>query len=148
MKSFHIKSILLGIGIGIILTSIVSMIFMAGANSNAPKMSDSEIIEKAKSLGLTEPSSIFDGTPEDSKKASADPVVQPQSAIQEISITIEEGDTSGSVGEKLLESGLIDNTKTFESELDHMELTSKIHIGQYKIKKGTDIKGIIKIITN
>jgi len=58
MKHFHIKSILLGIGIGIILTSIMSLIYLAGAQPEA-KLSDEEIIEKAKALGMVEADSIF-----------------------------------------------------------------------------------------
>ncbi|WP_051411167.1 hypothetical protein [Acetivibrio clariflavus] len=49
MHKFHIKSILLGIGMGIVLTAIISIIYLAG---NQPTMGREEIIEKARQYGM------------------------------------------------------------------------------------------------
>jgi hypothetical protein len=49
MRNFHIKSILLGIGIGIVLTALISVIYSAG---NKQAMSKEEIIEKARQYGM------------------------------------------------------------------------------------------------
>lgn len=49
MHKFHIKSILLGIGMGIVLTAFISIIYLAG---NQPTMSREEIIEKARQYGM------------------------------------------------------------------------------------------------
>lgn len=49
MHKFHIKSILLGIGMGIVLTAFISIIYLAG---NKPTMSKEEIIEKARQYGM------------------------------------------------------------------------------------------------
>jgi hypothetical protein len=51
MRHFHLKSILLGIGIGIIITSILNMIYMAGLT---PHLTSEEIREKAKEYGMVE----------------------------------------------------------------------------------------------
>jgi len=52
MKNFQVKSIILGIGIGIVFTALVSIIYNAGGYSS---MSREEIIEAAKSYGMIEP---------------------------------------------------------------------------------------------
>lgn len=49
MRKFHIKSILLGIGMGIVLTAFISIIYSAG---NQPTMSREDIIERARQYGM------------------------------------------------------------------------------------------------
>lgn len=49
MRKFHIKSILLGIGMGIVLTAFISIIYLAG---NQPTMSREDIIERARQYGM------------------------------------------------------------------------------------------------
>ncbi|MDP4182055.1 MAG: hypothetical protein Q8942_13325 [Bacillota bacterium] len=51
MNNFNIKSIVLGIGIGIILTSLISVIYVAGNNGKSA-MTDEEVIKRASSLGM------------------------------------------------------------------------------------------------
>ena len=61
MKRFHVRSIILGIGIGLIFTSIVSHIYFAGTEP-ATNISDEEIIRRAEELGMVKGSSIFDSS--------------------------------------------------------------------------------------
>jgi len=49
MRKFHIKSILLGIGLGIVMTAFISIIYSAG---NQPTMSREDIIERARQYGM------------------------------------------------------------------------------------------------
>jgi hypothetical protein len=56
LRKFHIKSILLGIGIGIILTSFVGIIYSAGMDN---KITKEEIIEKAKEHGMIFPEEVI-----------------------------------------------------------------------------------------
>ncbi len=55
MRNFHIKSILLGMGIGMVLISIVSMIYTSGIKSYQ-EMSREEIISKAREYGMVDAS--------------------------------------------------------------------------------------------
>ncbi len=57
MERFNIKSIILGIGIGIILTSLIGWIYSAGENTPLTK---EEIIQKAKEYGLVESKALTD----------------------------------------------------------------------------------------
>ncbi len=176
MKNFHIKSIILGIGIGIVLTSIISLIYLTGEK---PKLSREEIIAQAKAYGMIEKVDILkDKTlqqeqkneeanrPEDIKIPSAKPTgsqvnpsptptlspapavtAQPKQEEQEPKISINPGDSSEVVAGKLLQAGLINDKSAFIKEITAMGLSGEINIGEYKIKKDTDLRTIIKLIT-
>lgn len=49
MKSFYMKNILMGIGIGIIIAALTGIIYSAGMN---PQMSKQEIMDRAKQYGM------------------------------------------------------------------------------------------------
>ena len=51
MKKFNIKSIILGIGIGIVMTSFISMIYLAGSSPVA-NLTNEEVIKAARQLGM------------------------------------------------------------------------------------------------
>jgi len=50
-ERFHLKSLLLGIGIGIIITSIISLIYLSGRDP-FEGISDEQIIARAEKLGM------------------------------------------------------------------------------------------------
>jgi hypothetical protein len=74
MRKVHEKSIVLGIGIGMIITAIAGMIFSAG---NTKELSKAEIISMAKGYGLIEQVQFLDGdnASKDSTKVVADSTV-------------------------------------------------------------------------
>lgn len=51
MSQFHIKSILLGIGIGIIVTATASMIYLAGRDP-MENLTEEQIIKQAEKYGM------------------------------------------------------------------------------------------------
>jgi hypothetical protein len=51
MRKFNIKSIILGIGIGIVMTTFISIIYLAGSNPRV-SLTNEEIIRAAKQLGM------------------------------------------------------------------------------------------------
>jgi len=57
LREFHIKSILLGIGIGIILSSFIGIIYSAGMDN---KITKEEVIERAKEHGMIFPEEVFE----------------------------------------------------------------------------------------
>lgn len=175
MKSFHIKSIILGTGIGVILTSILFMIYNLGASQ---KMSKEEIIQKAKTYGMVENNGMvktgdfkIDGNNveqknnDTTKTTTSNPVktesnlvpptpvpiitpVPKQEALDDIYVVIiSRGDTSEIVAKKLFEKGVIDNKDAFVKDVMNMGLSDEINVGDFKLKKGMDNKTIIKIIT-
>ena len=83
MQNFHIKSILLGIGIGMVLTALISTIYSAG---NEPVMDKNEIIERAKQYGMVFGEEIiFNGY--DEKKGSEEQQKDGNDAAKEVEAT-------------------------------------------------------------
>lgn len=167
MQRFHVKSILLGIGIGIIITSIISMIYLAGVNPES-NISKETVMEMAKKYGMVESTEFVkiddtkDAQKVDSKnnagtknnaqatdesaENAAPEQVKPAEAETK-TVSIEAGDTSEAVASKLLKAGLINDKSAFIKELSNMGLSDEINIGEFKIKTGTDLNGIVKILT-
>lgn len=56
MRNFHIKSLILGIGIGAVVVSFIGIIYSAGMKT---EMSKEEIILRAKQYGLVENKGII-----------------------------------------------------------------------------------------
>ena len=166
MQNFHIKSIILGIGMGIVLTSIISIIYLAGVNPNT-RMTKEEVIEQAKKYGMVENTQLINNKAENTEQNNDDvkkpdnsesgikiedtesPKPQPvkPAAVQEIKIVVNSGDTSEIVAEKLFKAGLISDKNVFIKELGNLGLTSNVEVGEFKIKTGTDIRTIIEKIT-
>lgn len=61
MSSFNAKSVLLGIGIGIIITATASMIYMAGRDP-IKELTEQQIISQAKKYGMVKASILQEGT--------------------------------------------------------------------------------------
>ncbi|MCX7747027.1 MAG: endolytic transglycosylase MltG [Clostridia bacterium] len=164
MKNFHIKSLLLGLGLGVILTSMISMIYMAGANPGSA-LSRNEIIEAAKQYGMVESSELIkkespkllagnDPEKDEKKSETVEPVEpkdkakkpEPTPIPPEVSLSINSGDTPSIVADKLLKEGLIPSKEAFIGEMVKAGKTNGIVVGQYKIKRNTAIIDIIHTI--
>lgn len=155
MQKFHSKSLLLGVGIGIVVTSVISLVYTAGVDPTKD-------LTKEQVMKLAEKHNIVQKTPiivqsSDPAKASPTPlpeikkdsvVNQPKQteSPQEGKIVINEGDTSDIVIEKLYNAGIINDKASFDKELKIMNLEHKINIGEFKIKKGADHKEILNLI--
>ena len=167
MQKFHLQSILLGIGIGVVLTSIISMIYIAGVGPEM-KMSKQEIIDQAKKYGMVEDTVLVDSTPQPDLKVSSStdnssgttknnsaqaptpeksvaPVQQNSSSAVQVSIS--PGDTSEIVASKLLNAGVITDKAAFVKQLSDSGMATQIAIGDYKLVKGSSFSSIVKIIT-
>lgn len=57
MRCFNIKSLLLGIGIGMVFTSIISMIFVSAFSTT--NLNEEEIKQLARQYGMVEKSEII-----------------------------------------------------------------------------------------
>ncbi|RCX15544.1 hypothetical protein DFR58_113126 [Anaerobacterium chartisolvens] len=175
MRNFHIKSIVLGIGIGMVLISIVSMIYTSGIKSYQ-EMSREEIISKAREYGMVDASLVAEAEkraeaaavsarqplpadngaskPEDNSGAldeerHNEPENQPEPPVQPkvISIVVEAGTTAMGLDSILLQNGLIAQKDAFTDRLKELKLTGGIRTGRYSIAEGTGVDEIIRIVT-
>ncbi len=178
MKTIDTKSVVLGIGIGAIIISVISIIYTAGIGKNISK---EEIIARAKEYGMVEKVGSVDNVkdkvgyndnniamtkasksdtssiivPKDSKLAPTLQVTQavptvtatPQAEVY-ISFSINPGDSSGVVAQRLFDVGLIADKAKFLNLIREKGLSTEIAIGNFKIKKGASIEAIIKLITS
>ena len=82
---------------------------------------------------------------ENSSKSSKNTKDSAQTKI--VSITIQGGDTSLSVGKKLQSAGLVSSASAFNDYLEQNGYDHVIHTGTYSISKGSSYKEIAKAIT-
>jgi len=124
------KSVLLGMGIGIIITAMIGFIFFLGYT---PQLKDSEIIERARSLGMIDP---FENGTEIKRNRDGT-----------LLFTIHEGESYADISKRLYESGIIDSSIEFELMIKKEKLENSIKPGQYTITSADDTKSIIRKIT-
>lgn len=147
MRNFHIKSLILGIGIGIVLTSVISMVYSFGTKP-VQKISNEEVKKMARQLGMVESSQIIkdiDSVKDNNSKAYKDAKLK--SNDDKVQFEIIEGDTSEIVADKLIDLGLIDSRAGFLLKLEEMGLSTRIKPGKYKVKRGISIQTLIDEIT-
>lgn len=175
MYRFHIKSMVLGIGIGIVITSFIGIIYSAGMESGANR---EKIIEATALPVIIEENSTTDyaDNMKEEEKAVEDvfqmasngdenqnnetPVpaneptastneVQPSPAkpiSDEVILKIVSGDTSETVADKLFALGVIDDAELFNNKMTAMKLNASIQVGEFKVNKGEDMAEVIRKI--
>ena len=130
MKLIDGKSVLLGIGIGIVITSILGFIFFLGYQ---PQLSDSEIISRARELGMV-----------DRFEAESNIRMNQDGSVTFI---VSEEESSSRVAERLYDAGLIDSSIEFEIMLKKANLQDAIKPGEYRIYFDDDTRTIIDKLT-
>lgn len=154
MEKFNIKNVLLGIGIGVVLTSTAGFVYSSSLDTGK-SMSDEEIMKKAEGLGMIRESKIFI-TPTPKQETSPTPVpptpvptptITPTpSPVVEVTITVSPGDTAIAVADKLLEAKLIPDAQAFVSEMINSGNASNIIAKECRIRQGMSTKEIIQIL--
>ncbi len=156
----RLSYILLGLGIGILLTNFI---YYIRPNVEYRNLSDDEIIEKAKDLGMvfvkdtiqidkyneenideTIKEKEEDYIDEFKEEEEKDYVAEPK---EEILFKIEEGQNLKTIATNLYNIGLIDDTNSFISFCKEKNITTLFRVGTYKLTKGMDYETLIKILT-
>ena len=135
--------ILLGIGIGIMLTN---MIYILNPNIEYRDYSEKEIIASATELGMVFIKDNIDTSP---KKEEDKRIKTPvnESKEKEIEFMIEKGDSLEKVSEQLLNLGIIDDKGEFNRFVKNKNAQTKLRVGTYKLSPNFDYETIIKILT-
>lgn len=172
MRKVHEKSVLLGIGIGMIITAIAGMIFSTG---NQKELTKEEIISRAKGYGLVEQVKIIGEDNSDTSTATAgtaaanaestvtqpsvaagapkkEPVAEQSSVsantgnVRDIKIEVQYSYGSQQVIDELLKKGIITDKEKFTKVLDSYKAATKIRTGTFMFKKNDDLDYIVKTI--
>lgn len=135
----NIFYMILGIGIGIILTSLI---FTLKPKIKYIDYSDNDIIKKAKELGMVSVKEKIELN-EEKDKREADKKENTKEEI--ILFCIKNDDTLTSVADRLFKKGLIANKEDFIQFAKYKEVDKKLRTGNYELKKNLSYDEIIKI---
>lgn len=149
MKYFNIKSILLGIGMGIFFTSATGMIYFNSIDVKQP-MTKEEVINKAREYGMVEKSSVLkpsdttpipQATPSPASAATATPkptaTPSPTPTLgPEVTVAVNNGDTAVIVAQKLFDNKLISDQDAFISKMISSKAAYKMVAKQHTFRIG------------
>ncbi len=130
MKLIDGKSVLLGMGLGIIITSLLGVIFFAGYS---PQLTDAEVIKLAQKLGMVDK---YESN-KDIKRNSDGSLL----------FKVYEGETFTDISKRLYDAGIIESSIEFEIIIRKDNLENAIMPGEYTIRSSDDTKSIIKKLT-
>ena len=171
----RLKYYLRGLGLGIIFTCVILMIF-----SNGNKSKDTSVVEDSNGIELTEAvgndfdsneeeeQSVTDESNNDENDSNANDEIQSldeninrpidDQTVNEItgdsgeleseyvSLVIEQGDIARDVAEKLYEDGIINDVEAFRKYLGETGVSHTLHAGEYQIKVGATFEEIIEVL--
>lgn len=146
-----LKYYLRGFGLGIILTMVIMMII---THSSRQELSNAEIIEKAEKLGMqmAEQNSESEKVPEKELEKETETKTEtetdsvPAPVVENISIVVNQGDSSDAVAGKLQSAGLVENAKAFNQFLIERKYDGILLTGTFVIPKGSTTEEIAAIL--
>ncbi|NLY17974.1 MAG: endolytic transglycosylase MltG [Clostridiaceae bacterium] len=122
MSKLHGKSVLLGMGIGIILTAVLGIIFFLGY---APEMDEAKVKDLARKYGM----------------------IEPHEHPGKLEITISEDDTITGIVKKLEQLGIVKNAVSFQIKIVNRNAKDKILPGTYEFVGNESEDEVIDILT-
>lgn len=150
-----LKYYMRGIGIGVLVTTIILVIAFAFTGNN---MSDEEIIDRAKKLGMVESSKTMTSNSTNATNSTnnategnqtipgaTNPMPDNNSTNtsntanannDSVEFTISENDVSRTVIERLAQQGLISDPTAFNKYLNDKGLDNNLQNGTFKIRRG------------
>lgn len=171
----RLKYYLRGLGLGIIFTCVILMIF-----SNGNKSKDTSVVEDSNGIELTEAvgndfdsneeeeQSVTDESNNDENDSNSNDEIQSldeninkpidNQTVNEItgdsgeleseyvSLVIEQGDIARDVAEKLYEDGIINDVEAFRKYLGETGVSHTLHAGEYQIKVGATFEEIVEVL--
>ncbi|HQI15450.1 MAG TPA: endolytic transglycosylase MltG [Bacillota bacterium] len=132
MGNYNLKNIMLGLGIGLVLSSMINI------SAGSKELTLEEIKKEAQKHGLVvfSKEEIIDSQNKDNT-----------SLIEKITVEIKSGMNSESIAALLRQKGIIDNSGAFIDKLKKADKETKLKEGTYEIPKGAGYDEIISILT-
>lgn len=135
-----LKDLLLGVGITLIVLSLILLVIDNPVSRQDGKLSQEEIIKKARKIGMTFPGSGIKR--KDNNLFSLDVKTslnlptpsQSESSSEEIIINIPTGISARETASLLLKNDLIQDKKSFVELLTKFDLENKIRAGRYTLQ--------------
>lgn len=154
----RLKYYLRGLGLGILVTCVILMISFHTRKST---MSDEEIIERAKKIGMVMPETESDTqvVEEDvsqqenntqdvlQQENNTQDAMQQENVPQSVTIQVNQGEVCRQIAEDLMNKGLVADAEDFRKYMDAQNYDSYIRQGIYEIPYGATYQQIAEIIT-
>lgn len=165
MGNYSLKNITLGIGIGLVISSMVNISMVKkeltvdeikneAVKRNLIVLTKEDILNNQTPTVTptiaptpkTEPAPV-QGTAAKPEKAASNPTPTGTATAGKVAVNIKRGMSSESIADLLKESGLIKDTKAFLKRLGEVNKEDKLKVGSFEIPKGSGYDDIIKILT-
>lgn len=147
MKHVFWGSLLFGIGIGLVIASLASLLMMPRSSSGNIALSDEQIREKAKALGMIDPS---EGNYKQNIKLKEEvPIISENkrsSDDKRLVLAITKGVAVSDVAEILKNTGVISDPQAFIAEVRKAGLTAKLQPGVFEIKQNSTTEDVIRLL--
>ncbi|NLM44643.1 MAG: endolytic transglycosylase MltG [Clostridiales bacterium] len=147
MKTYDIKSIMLGIGLGLVIASIINI----NTYGNYGRVLSDDILKmEATKRGfiIFDPEDIINkNTINENSGNISSAMTNNKKYDEEAKIEIMKGYDAFTTSKLLFKSGLIQDVSEFLRRIEEKNKDNKIQYGTYIIKKGTSYDDIIDIIT-
>lgn len=157
-KPICMKSLLLGLGAGIIITGILSLIYTMGINTE-PSQEDLIAYAKKNNMILQKNGSEKALSPDaDERKdqmtqkqienvATKPEVESSKDSIEMKEFVISSGHTSEKVAKHLKDMNIIQNEEEFLKYLQRNRLEERLQVGKYSLHKAMNYEEIARIVT-
>ena len=150
-----LKYYLRGLGIGIIVTTLVLMVAFSGKKE---KLSDQEIMQRAEQLGMvmadegqtetgTEENTGTEAQPETEQDVQNTEAGTEENADENtVAFTVKSGESSDTVAFNLYKAGLVDDATAFNRYMISKGYDSRLRTGDFKIRSGASYDEILKVL--
>lgn len=147
MKKLNVYFVLMGIGIGAMISGLAFKLYPV------PKVeySDQEVMERARELGMVGiKEHIENNSTEQTSEVKAEDQAEKAPvapAPKQVSISINMGDNSEAIAEKLLEVKAIDDKKNFVNFVSEKNAGRNFRQGTYLVELGSSYEEILSLLT-
>lgn len=144
MGNYSLKNIMLGIGIGLVLSSMINI--SVGSKALTVEEIKKEAV-KHNLIILTKEEILNNQPITDNTSLNPDTTSELLASEEKITVSILKGMSSESVADLLKEKGLVKDTKAFLTRLEEVGKDEVLKVGSYEIPKNSDYDDIINILT-
>ena len=144
MGNYSLKNIMLGIGVGLVVSSMINI------SIGSKELTVEEIKKEAVKhnlIVLSKEEILNNQSPTGDSSINPDATTEPPASEEKIAVSIINGMNSESVADLLKGRGLIKDTKAFLKRLEEVGKEESIKVGSFDIPKNSDYDDIINILT-
>ncbi len=150
MSKYSVRNIILGVGIGLVISSIINI------NASQQRLTVEQLEKEAERYNLklvkneiekSYPEEVTTPTPQPEQQDIDESQNDENQQKNTVEFYIKKGSNSYNIADGLIEKGLIKDKQAFIDRLYELDKSGKAQAGTFYIPENADIDTIIKIIT-